>query len=370
MLKKRRLLFLSLSFVLLMSLLTVFPAFSGSTSTPGFYSGAITINYVQETLSVTASVPFLQFALAASPQDTTDQKLLDRERWNTVMVIGGKADIDISRVIPRNDSRPYYIALRDPDNHNTRTVIQIPARQQNRVAAGETTPEINVGRANRNNVGIGFTFDVNNTYIRNHSGVEVNLTFGSNPTPIRLVNTPSTPTSIVIGGGIPVSTDGTTITIPTRLLDRALAFSVSIPAVDGASGKFASVPVRMTVPAQPKAPNVTNRAPNSDTTGGTVNIRLGQQISRDGTAWRDVVAAGSTEASTNIALMGSATPLSSILRQFGITAEVAADSPPELRTLYFRTAHVETKSGTSAVRALVISAANWNNAVKTNVASP
>jgi len=321
------------------------------------------INFQKETIKVPvpAGTDFLLYALGSAPQNTTDQRVLSRERWTVARVANGFAEIDISRVIPKRvPKNPYTIAFKLPANDASRTVIEIPARQQNRVPAVTGSAEINVGKL-RNGVGIVFLFDNEFTRIINLTGTEVDIQFAADSNFAKLTKSSYSLTTGESNG------DGSDrIVIPNNLLTRSLPFTVRIAArvaTESSLSSFGSQPVRLTVPAQPRAPSVRHTVAKTDTNGGTINVRDGRINAKDGTIRTGFPQArlNSDATWTSLTAEGARTPLSTVLQQLGVpkTATIAAT---ETSIIYYRTGHT-AKAGASAVLEIKISGDNWNAAL-------
>ena len=342
----------------------------------------IKINYVTETVEVRRTERFIMFALNSGAQ-IADDKVMSKEKWQVANVVNGVAEIDISRVIPKKAGKnPYNIAFMLPGNEASRKVIEIDARPPNRdPASGD--PDINVGKP-RNGVGVFFIYDNTYSTIVNNAGTDIVIRFPAAARPALLANKEFMLADVEsvdkcecddddindIGSGIEVC--DCRIKIPTHLLTRNLQFTAHMPAIEKDS--FSSVPVRMTMPAQPKAPAVRQTFARNDTTGASLtlnfragnepesgNIRIGfPQVRINGAAeWTDIKKIPGTGNKTNLWM---------ILRELkaaGVTLEpLDATSPESARTLFIRTGP-SVRNGASAVQRLVIRDwQTWNEAIK------
>jgi len=355
----KKLISFALAVLFTVSMALVFPVTAGAVDAPL----DPVIDYVKETVRVEApaGVGIIMYALKSAPPGTTDPKLLGREKWSIARVVtvgtGDAArriaEIDISRVIPKKPLKTeYFIAFMVQGQPATRKVIEIPARPQNRVPATATEPEINVGKF-RNTAGIIFDFDDDYSKILNLTNADIIIQFGIDTSLAKLLKTNSVP--LADGDG------NNELLVPTDVLTRNLQFTAKIAAAEGRS--FASQPVRMNLPAQPKAPNVKHTVTKNDITGGTLNLRA-MKLNTDGT-----IKVGSPQVRLegmewmDIDVVGSKITLSSVLDQLGVTKTMLPADPASERVLYIRTGHT-ARTGASAVRQLPpIDLAQWNAAI-------
>jgi len=367
----KRLISFALAILFAAGLIAAFPTIASASSGDGSLRDNISIDFRNETIRFATADPnrsFIMFALNSAPQTpstSAEQRLLSRERWQVANVVAGAAEVDISRVIPRA-GRVYNVAFMIPGQPGTRTVMPVPARPANRSPASGI-PEINVGRP-RNGVGIAFEFCDDYSYIVNRSGVAVVIQFGPSARPASFANTEfrlasetATPSSLAAE---------TTITIPTHQLARTLQFTAHI---DATASAFASQPVRLTIPAQPRAPAIRQFFVRNDSTGGTLNFRNGHEVQATGeirTGFPQVRRNGADDWTElrNLPGTGSRTPLWLVLRELrddGVAITALDENAPEsARTIFIRYGH-SSRAGASAVQRLVVrDITTWNNAVR------
>jgi len=330
----------------------------------------ITISYKNETiifkdLDNPPKLTFIQYALNSAAQDSDDAKLLAKEKWQVVRLVGGVVEIDISRVIPKAGKPNYNVAFMIPGDANTRSVVEIPARPANRTPA-TGVPDINVGKP-RNEVGIYFEFEDQNdeTRIINRCGTDVVIEFPSNAKPVELANKRFFELAMEDEDG-----KAEPLAISTNALTRAQAFNVYIGAVEikDAEGKitggsFASLPIKMTIPSQPKAPVIRQSFPKNDPDKAELNFKAGKIVNNEiRTGFPQVRLNGETWVTLE-ELPGTKTPLSFVLEalrdaDIDLTWPAGATS----RSLYIRIGPTASR-GVSAVQRLEIMKDHWDRAV-------
>ena len=374
----KKLISLTLAILFVVGLFSIIPPTAAASNGP--LESRITINYVNETIEYRGTERFVMFALNSGALNA-DDKVKNKERWQVANVVGGVAEIDISRVIPRKVGKnPYNIAFKLSGNDASRTVVEIDARPPNRdPSSGD--PDINIGRP-RGGVGVFFLYCDNFSTIVNSAGTDIVVRFPAAARPASLANKEFELISVAgagkcecdnddiedIGSGVIVCE--CRIKVPTHLINRNLQFTANMPAIIGDS--FSSVPVRMALPAQPRAPAVRQTFVKNDTTGAslTLNFRVGSEPEPGNirTGFPQVRINGTAEWTNLKKITGTRTNLWMVLRELkaaGVTLTPLTETSPEsARTLFIRTGP-SSKNGASAVQRLVIRDwQTWNEAIR------
>ena len=340
------------------------------------------IDYVNETIyvpipaSLMAANPDLAFvlhSLRAGPSNATEQQIA-RERWSATRITEVEldaygrgrfgylryvAEIDISRLIPRGN-RAVNVAFMIPGYPDTRSVVTIRPRPPVQAPATATTatsvggPSYNIRRINGPGQGILITHEDDTTTVHNNSGTNVVLQFGLD------VN------SVTLGVGETEVIPNNVFTMPLNFTVRRAARSWGMLDDNLGGLDFASQPVRIRLPARPRAPRINFSAAAGESGGTFTNFsparedRAGApQVSINGSDWVPVpIGAG-----------GSVVTLRQILNALAADSYSPNPTPrptgvadPSNANLYVRIGHT-SRAGASAAQTVLIPVANWNAAV-------